>query len=304
MKRTWYLHMGDNHAGLSKGLTAPGTVLDWGQGDEREILLSDWSDWLWHEVWMPGLEMVKDKTGGEPFFVMHSGDVTHGSRHIRDDNLYSPHITHQLHITKHAFVPVRDMKNLAGFYIVSGTGSHDYGGSSASLKVRDQFASWGLPVFHSDHILMNFDGFRFDLAHHGPYVSKLDHTRVNTARRDVGQLLKRDMEWGRPSAHLYQRGHVHMPVHTQAQYEMRNETRRAEVIITPPMCGPNGYARAVTHSLQEVTCGFYLSCYDHDHDILTVFPWLKNKDTRAYHTVKVELPYHKRDKKKNKKKKG
>lgn len=300
--RSWYISMGDNHAGLRNGMIAPGTVLDWGNRDgEKECLLSGWSDFIWHDVWMPGLEHVKTMTGTDPVYLLHSGDVTHGSRHIRDDNLYSPHITHQVEIAKQSLKPVREIPGFAGFYIVAGTGSHDYGGSSASLAVRDVFAQWGFPVYHADHLHASFDGFRIDLAHHGSYVSKLDHLRMNGARRDVEQLMKRDREWSRPSAHYYQRGHVHMPGHVTAQITWQNVEYSAEVIITPPMTGPNMYARQATRSMQEVRVGFYLTVVDHDTQKIDVYPWIKNRDTRDFIQVEVQLPYHKRGKKKKKK---
>lgn len=290
MKRSWYINIGDNHAGHRNGLIAPKTALEWGVDDIREPEISGWSDWLWHEVWLAGLEYVKSMAGKEPVYVLHSGDITHGSRYV--DNHYTPFVSEQVKIAIKSFEPVRELDGYAGFALVSGTGSHDYGGNSASLMCRDEIAKWGYPVWYNEHILVDFDGFRADLAHHGSFVSRLDHLKPNSARRDFMQLMSHDLQWGRNSAHLYQRGHVHTPVDTIAEVVWQNQTRRARVLITPPMTGPNGYARQAVKSMQEVTCGFYLTCVEGDQ--VKVFPWLKNRDTRDHIRVSVSVPDVKR----------
>lgn len=87
--------MGDTHCGLKNGLIAPNTELDY-SGEKVTPNLLSWSDWLWNEVYQPGITTCGEFAGSDPVYVLHDGDIVHGSRFT--EHLYSAWPDHQVTI--------------------------------------------------------------------------------------------------------------------------------------------------------------------------------------------------------------
>ena len=254
------ISFGDRHGGLKNGLIMPGTKLTYGVGEEaeeREVILSDWSEWLWREVWSPAVVAAIEWAGDDPLIACDSGDAVHGSRFV--ENLYSPHVNHQIQISQWSLAPLREAPTLAGYLLAFGTGSHDYGSNSAAILLGEKLANWGWACKADEHLrIMLHADFMFDLAHHGPNVSQRPHLRENGARSYARDILQTAVEYGVGYPQLIQRGHVHMHTDTPVKLRIGPREHRSHVMITPPLCGPNGFARKAGRSPQFIDCGVYL----------------------------------------------
>ena len=175
--RIVYCAFGDRHSGHRYGLTMPGTEIVYHSGEKYEVKLSAWSDWLWNEVWLPGIEKVIEFAGDDSLVICDGGDMVHGHRYV--DYLYSGDIDHQVQISTMALSPWREAPTLKAILMVTGTGSHDFGNNSAARQVYDKVAAWGYHQKLDDHLRWSHpDGFVLDMAHHGPSVSKRPHLRL------------------------------------------------------------------------------------------------------------------------------
>jgi hypothetical protein len=283
--------IGDTHAGQRNGLIRAGTVLAWGVGseaEEREIgaeVLSDWSKWLWDDVWLPGIEAARNFAGDDPIILAHSGDAVHGDRFAGKGEkfFYSIHANHQEQIFKEAMRPWQDAK-IAAFLLAYGTGSHDYNANSAAQNIATGLANWGWRTVADDHIDIDLNGILFNLAHHGPYVSKIARLRENSARNYVKERIGEALAWDDCYAGLYQRGHVHMPVSASVEVQHGPMQHKSHIIITPPLCGPNGYARQAARSMERVECGLYFWEII-DGKLGEVIPFIRSKSTRRYYQL-------------------
>ena len=285
-KRIAGVSFGDRHGGLKNGLIMPGTKLTYGVGEateELEVTLSEWSDWLWNEVWEPGIEKAIEWAGSDPLIAADSGDAVHGSRFI--ENLYSPHVSHQIHISHLALTPLRKAPTLSAYYLAFGTAAHDYGSNSAAVLLAEKLANWGWYPKTDDHLrVMLQDDFLFDLSHHGPSVSQKPHLRENSARMYVREKVQEAVEWGAVYPRLFQRGHVHLHTDTPVKFKFGPNLHKSHIIITPPLCGPNGYARQAARSMQFVECGMYFWEII-DGQLGRVEPFIKSKDTRKTYKI-------------------
>lgn len=304
MSRTVFVSLGDRHSGLRNGLCPPDMELVYGAVtnqvwpgmsdqeiqnvlddlDRRAVNISGWSDWLWHEVWLPGIEKVKEFAGSDPVVILDSGDMVHGSRFV--ESLYTPFVHHQVDIAVESMRPWRELKNLYGIAMVYGTGSHDYGANAAAKKVYDGLGPWGYKMWLGDHLKLKFGDFRIDLAHHGTNMSKRTHLRYNTIRLDFEQKIRTAKEFGEPTIDFYQRGHWHRPAWIPIYVDWAMDTIHSTSVITPPMTGPNGYARQATRSTSHVKCGFY-AWELVDGKIGEVQKNIKRKDIRNHYEVEI-----------------
>lgn len=281
------ISFGDRHGGLKNGLIMPGTKLSYGVGEaaeEVEVKLSEWSDWLWNEVWEPAVAEAITWAGTDPLIAADSGDAVHGSRFI--ENLYSPHVSHQIHISHLALTPLRQAPTLAAYFLAFGTGAHDYGSNSAAILLAEKLAAWGWQCKTDNHLRIKLtDNFLFDLSHHGPSVSQKPHLRENAARVYAREKVQEAVEWGAEYPKLFQRGHVHLHTDTPVKFKMGPHEHRSHIMITPPLCGPNGYARQVARSPQYIECGVYLWEII-DGRLGEVRPFIKAKDARKTYTMR------------------
>ena len=253
---------GDRHAGLKNGLIMPGTKLTYGVGENAEEVtfgedvISDWSKWLWHDVWMPGIEKAIEWAGADPLIAADSGDAVHGHRFV--EHLYSASINHQVDISIQSMIPLRKAPTLCHYLLAFGTGAHDYGHNSAAISIAEKLAAWGWKAKADEHISFILpDHFIFDLGHHGPNVSLKPHLRQNGARVYVEDRIRANTEYGERYPGLFQRGHVHNPISVPVSLKLGLDYHKSHIIVTPPLCGPNGYARQFTKSLDFIECGMF-----------------------------------------------
>lgn len=128
------LLIGDTHGGHTHGLMSPSVELQQ-ETETGEIVtytpqLRAVQDWLWHDVYLPGLEQVEALTRNDPLTVIHMGDVTHGVRRMQE--LVTTEMDDQLEIACANFAPILGLPNLKRLEIVIGTGSHEMESGAAA----------------------------------------------------------------------------------------------------------------------------------------------------------------------------
>jgi hypothetical protein len=232
---------------------------------------------------MPGLEEAIAWAGSDPLIASDAGDAVHGHRFI--EHLYSPHLNHQVDISIQSLIPLRKAPTLCLYLLAFGTGAHDYGHNSAAKSIGEKLASWGWVAKADEHLRqVLYDGFIFDLAHHGPYVSQRPHLRQNGPRSYVEDRIRSNVDYGERYPQLFHRGHVHNPISVPVTMKIGLDEHKSHMIVTPPMCGPNGYARQFTKSIDFVECGMYFWEVI-DGKLGDVVPFLRKKDTRTTYTM-------------------
>ena len=165
-------------------------------------------------------------------------------------------------------------------------------------------SAWGIKAradHHFDYVLP--DGFRVNLSHHGPSVSKRVHLREGGARRYLDDQIQDAVNFGETVPNLYQRGHVHVPVSTNVTKQLGLEEHKAHIIITPPLTGPNQYARKFTKSGERTVCGVYFSEVI-DGKLGEVIPFLRKRKNTTTVLMPEGMPFYnslieKKEQKKN-----
>jgi hypothetical protein len=304
MTTTYHVAMGDMHCSLRNGLIAPGTELTYDNGEKRLVLLSDWSKWLWGDVWQPGIEYGASLVGKNPLYIHCTGDSVHGAQF--SEFLYSNYIDHQVQIAVGALAAWRQVPTLAGLAHSHGTQPHDYGENAASKLIAADVAAWGLEVEAGEHLFSDFGGVFIDQAHRGPSTGDGENYG-NVARRYAQRYIRRQKERDETVPVAILRGHIHVDFCERVSIVWAG-TQHVEtlMIITPPMCGPNGYSRQASLNAEWVRCGMYFFVVE-DGIIKDVWPWLVERDTRQYYefaNVGVVAHTYKGTPRKGKKKKG
>jgi hypothetical protein len=286
IQRIAYAHFGDTHSGLENGLIAPGSDIRRSSDKARLITwegMSNWSQWIWESVWLPSIERANEFAGSDPLILCIDGDMVHGSRF--QEALYTPFIDQQVDIFVRALDEWRKCPTLAGIAMVYGTGAHDYGNDAASKKIYDKVAPWGYSVVVDDHInLIPDGGMHIDLSHHGPVAGMMPHTKGNIARAYAKARGEEFLKRGLTVPALFQRGHVHMDVYETVQITWLAQYIETAIIVTPPLCGPNGYARQASRSTDRIRCGMFLS-ESIDGKIGEVVPLIYERESRRYYQM-------------------
>lgn len=248
---TTILHISDTHAGLMAGLIAPGTELEYDNGEKRTHELSSTSAWVW-ECYQKLIKITAEWAGDDPVVVYHTGDVCHGSRFL--EYLYSVWQEHQETIATAALSSLRQIPQLAGFRFCYGSAAHDYGQQSATKNVSANVAAWGYPVACVDHGVEEIDGCMIDWFHRGPKVSATED-RNSTGRRFVIRLCRTFLERGKRAPDVVLCGHVHARITEQVLVGWGKLGHSVMLSVGSPLCGMNEYARNYTMSAPIVEVG-------------------------------------------------
>lgn len=254
-------HISDTHHGVRGGLVAPGTFLSYDNGDTSEIQLSDFSRWLWHDVYVQMIDELIWYAQGRPVVINHTGDLLHGGRF--SEYLYSPYQHHQLEIAELALAELRRIPNVSFVMLQHGTAAHDYGQAEGTKRAGEILAGWGYTVKVASHASYSVSGVNIDASHHGPSVSKAID-RHGAARRHTISYVRSYLERGEQAPSVILRGHVHKPLldTVLVPWGRDGEGRDAVLSIAPPLCGQNEYARKVTRSEPRTACGGVMMALD------------------------------------------
>ena len=280
------MSFGDKHSGLRNGLKNPNTALTYKVGVEQENEtvneLSDWSKWLWYEVWLPARDFAISWAGGDSIVLSDDGDIVHGSRHASNENLYSAHNHHQKQIAVDTYEPLSEIPNISALLLAFGTQAHDYGVNGVTIPVAEALIEkYGWRVV-SDYQIRYFteNGFEVSVSHCAASVGKKEHLRNNGAISYGMDKIRDAVDFGEMPAGLYQSGHFHNYASAPVSRSIGSVDYKTHVIVTPAMTGPNPFARQAARSADFTTCGVYF-WEEIDGKLGDVVPFFRRKDNRS-----------------------
>jgi len=109
----------DTHFGCQLGLMPPEFTLDNGQTVRQSPLQRKlWT--MWEHFW---LEWVPEVTRGEPYIIVHNGDVVDGVHHGSVTQI-TQNITDQVRMAVETLKPIVTAPKVAGYYHIRGTEAH------------------------------------------------------------------------------------------------------------------------------------------------------------------------------------
>lgn len=277
---TWLLAISDSHGGHKLGLCPPGVTL-YDETAEGELVpyvpqLTAFQDWLWHEVWMPALELVKETVGEGRLIVVHLGDATHGDGHA--EQLMGTREADQHIIAGETMATVVEMLRPSVIRLVKGTGVHEFGeGSAAVLLAREMgFRFPKLDIKPLYHWLLDVEGALIDCAHHGPPLGARSWLTGNMARYYLRDIQMTAALYGERAPDLVLRGHVHGYV----DEVVTTGKMHGRIIVCPSLCGLGDYARKVTRSTGVLTNGMVLAELGGGR-VVDVIPLVETLDLRT-----------------------
>jgi hypothetical protein len=216
--------------------------------------LTSYQDWLWHDLWMPSLEIVKETVSSDRLIVVHLGDATHGNGH--PEQLMGTREADQRIIAGETMHHLVEMLHPAAIRLVKGTSVHEFGeGSSAVLLSRElSFRHPELDVKPLYHWLLEIDTKLVDCSHHGPTMGARSWLTGNMARYYLRDIQIGAALCGESAPDLVLRGHVHGFV----DEVVTTGKMHGRIIICPSLCGLGDYARKATRSVGVLTNGMVL----------------------------------------------
>lgn len=208
--------------------------------------------WKWHEK---DREEIGKLAGKDSIIYIGMGDETQGG--IFKDDLKDVSLSAQYFISYYNMLPWLNMKQMKGAYFAKGTAVHLWGdGDTETIlthRLNNEFKH--IPVKMSPHWELNFDGFRVDVAHHGPGVGMREWTKGNTLRLYTKSLQDYLHNNGKPIPDLLLRAHFHQPICEVVTKNLDTERFRTDAWITPPQCFIGGHGQKVTQSVSMMHIG-------------------------------------------------
>lgn len=260
----------DWHCGHKLGLMNPETVLYEDEVDNpdkkskaRRHELGTYQDYLWNDVWLPGIQDVKRLADGCPVGLIVNGDITQGKRH--PEQLVTTSIANQFLIAEASLTPwVKLIKKLSLIRFAFGTASHIFEEGTSPVVVshlfRSQYPNVNVGVVR--HGLLNVMGIEVDYAHHGPSQGIREWTKGNQLRYYLKSLMSGHLKNGHEPPAAVFRSHYHYP-HREIVSEFiesdqpgRPRTVESRIYLTPSMTGMNDYAYQASRSNSKIYNGF------------------------------------------------
>lgn len=279
------VHQSEMHSGSKFGLLAPDVVLVYDSGradkapEKKPIPQESWSQWVWDDVFLPGIAAAIEYAGDAPIVVADTGDEVHGGRFVKE--LYDNDADHQADIAFRSMEEWRKAPTYAGAVLTFGTDEHDFGHGSGTRLLAGKMAAWGLPVSFHDHHKIPLGGLLVDIAHHGPGTGDGEH-HGGVSRRYCQRRVREALERNEQAPGIILRGHVHRDfcetVFTRWGANGRYETLMS---IAPPLCGPNAYAINRSQSVDRIRSGMTFIAID-DGKVIDWKCFLVERDTRKY----------------------
>lgn len=286
--RAFLLHLTDTHGGHKLGLLNPETEIF----DEAEDglyrhytpKLTAFQEWLWHDVYIPGIDQVARVANGAPLAVMHGGDSTHGVRF--PEQLITSSLASQITIAVQNLRPLMELSNMRALRMAMGTGVHEFGeGASAQLvtsQLRPVYRGIDIRVLY--HGLGEVAGANVDYSHHGPGPGSRTWLRGNVARFYLRDLMFQEILDGRDPPDLVLRGHVHEYVNEAVMIMRQGREVWSRLVVCPSMCGLGDYGRKATHSAYVLRCGMVLFAIE-NRRVVDVIPLIESVDLRTREVI-------------------
>lgn len=186
--------------------------------------------------------------------LIHGGELTYGAKYPA--GVLDVSIATQVALGHASLLPWYKLKQLKWVRIVTGTPVHEYDEShSATLliarQLRAEFPKVDTRVV--DHALIDVEGARIDVAHHGAGAGTRIWLKGNEMRYYLRDRILRDILAGEKPPDLFIRGHVHVK-HSEVIDVGDGKERR--MVVLPSYLGDiTAFAKKITKSEYQLTNG-------------------------------------------------
>jgi len=294
-KRVILVPVGDKQAGHNGALVNPAAELPVVEldketrtrivtGYEYPKITSLQADmWIWHNE--DRLEIAR-LAGRDPIIYIGMGDETQGG--VFQDNLAEVSLSRQYLISYYNMLPWMEMKQLKAVYFVKGTAVHLWGDGDTETLLTHQLANEfkDKTVKMAPHWELNIDGFRVDVAHHGPGTGIREWTKGNVLRLYTRSLMDYLDKNRKPIPDLLLRGHFHEPISEVVTLNKDLETVRCEAWITPAQCFIGAHGQKATQSVSHMQIGM-LAFEIINNRILETHRFMHSIDLRAEERINL-----------------
>ena len=251
--RTIVAALSDTHAGSRKGLMPPDVQLLDDTGPEPRTWTptpTQMQRWLWG-CYVQDMADVVELAGRAPIVLIHNGDMTQGNHY--PEACVSTRVADQLAIALANIEPWYALRNLRSVVLVQGTGAHEFGEGSAAVTLAAELGKrYRKPrTITTLHGLLNVDGARIDVAHHGAGPGGRAWLTGNELRYYTRSLMLDEITRGNKPPAVVLRAHYHSGVHET----VRVGGHATEAFVLPAYCGLTHYATQVTRSAYLLSCG-------------------------------------------------
>jgi len=248
----------DLHSGHALGLCNPETeFLD--EDEDGNLVavkptLRAIQGYLW-ELYTEHRERLTTLADGDDIILLVDGDICHGNAHL--EHLMRTRISDQVEIGVMNLVPWLEMDNVSMVRIQVGTDAHNLSEGSLERLVADRLRAMypdkDIQIHY--HSLLDIDGVRFDIAHHGPGQSSRLWLEGNTARYYLRDIMLKDILRREHPPEVIQRAHFHAWVREWLEVE----DWCSWLVVVPSYCALGSYGHKVTRSMayQEHGCVAY-----------------------------------------------
>jgi hypothetical protein len=194
--------IGDTHCGSQAALMPPGFRLMDGQSvvmSRRQVELWSW----WQEFW----RFVDRVTDGEPYIVVHNGDIIDGAHH-GCVQLVTNNVGSQRHMAEMLLEPV--VKKAAAFYSVAGTAAHAGQSNSDEESVAKHLGAIpdGDGRYARQDLWIELGRDLIQFAHHIGTTSSQAY-KSSPAMRLMASMYGAAGEWGFRPPTIMIRSHAH-----------------------------------------------------------------------------------------------
>lgn len=228
-------------------------------------LLNAW----WDEYWTTFVPAV---TAGEPYWILHNGDVIEG-RHHRNTTPISQNFDVQAEVALAMLEPQVLQKNCRGIIIVRGTEAHDGNAHECCNMIARQLRA--KQVGPGEYVWSEID---IELGPH--VIHATHHAGTNIAPQTEGTVLLRSLlqqnwerlRWGNPPVNCIIRGHAHY-----FQYR-RIAGQNMHALALPPWQLKNHHATKVVPDKAPQIGGAIL---EDRNGRLEIHEWQKSPPRRA-----------------------
>lgn len=255
MSRKIIALMYDPHCGWRGGLMPPDVQLLDDTGPE----LRTWTppstgiqQWTW-PLYAQGREDIFALAGRSDVILVQGGDLTQGNKHV--GGLVSTRLADQYAIALAVLEPWYKRRNLKRVFLAEGTECHEWEEGSAPVMIGAELARRypKVQTKTARHWLLDADGTRIDIAHHGPGQSKRVWLHGDELRRYARNILLSEVMAGRTPPDVIARGHIHQGIEPERVRIPGGHV--CEAVVCPSFCGMTPYAQKVTQSAYQLTCG-------------------------------------------------
>jgi hypothetical protein len=171
---------------------------------------------------------------GDPIFVVHLGDVTHGNVFPKAERV-SSRLYDQVIIATDVLFPLFNLPNVIGGRILAGTSVHsfDHGQSERMVAnlLNDEVHHHNVKVHN--HLYLGIFGIKADLAHHGPGPGLRNWLKGNTLRLYSLSIMDDALKEGDDPPDIIVRAHQHRYVATHATRWARGRSFHTWAVSMP-----------------------------------------------------------------------